>query len=68
MGLETRRRASAKMITMAGVKHFDTFGEKDVIVTNDTDNPPEVLITMESTRWAGQASRYVASNGYRAMV
>lgn len=60
MALETRRFASGKKIeTSSGIYHFDTFGEKDVIVANDTDNPPEVLVTMESTKWVAQSSNYV---------
>jgi len=68
MANETRRFASGKTINAGGgVTYFETYSAVDVQVVNDPANSPQVLVTMDSTKWTSEASNYIAPD-YPAMV
>jgi len=61
MADETRLFSGADEIEIyPECKVFNTFGEIDVLVNIDPNNSSQFAVTMDSTRWPGQESNYVA--------
>jgi len=65
MKMETRPFAGAKEVELSpGCTYFEHYGQDNVTIQRDVNNPGKFIITMPMSKWAARASKYVASNGY----
>jgi len=61
MAMESRTFAGADEIEVSpGCTYFNVFDESGVTVQMHPENAGQYIVTMDSSKWAAQASNYVA--------